>query len=59
MEKAIAKIKAMSDQTLMQVWAALVDYDPKEFYDETQNITMDDWAHLVNAERNNRGLPMH
>lgn len=52
------KLAAMSDRDIMIIWRALANYDPSEYYDRENNITMDDWAEAVYSERSRRGLPL-
>lgn len=54
------KLAAMTNRQLDAVWRALADYDPREdsnWYDSTENISMDDWMQAVYSEMDRRGMP--
>lgn len=56
MEEAIKKVQSMSNKSLLIVWHNLRDYNPHEYWDMAQNVTMDDWASLVKSEIDKRGI---
>lgn len=53
----VEKAKSLSDHELLGVWQALERYDPREFLDKLKGVSMDDWAEVVYAELDMRGLP--
>lgn len=58
MRALIERVKAMSDNDIMIIWRALRHYDPHDYYDKEQQITMDQWAEIIYSERSQRGLPL-
>lgn len=57
MERAIEKLRLMSDSDLLAIWEAIGsvewDYDTSDPYD---GVSMQDWVELVYSEKSFRGI---
>lgn len=57
-DKMLNRISEFYDQRLVATWNALIDYDPRDYYDKNGKIGMDTWADAIQTELSKRGLPI-
>lgn len=50
------KLAKMSNKQIKAIWEALDNYDPREWYDAENCISMDEWAEAVYSEMDRRGI---